>query len=262
MARRSAAPRGVANAQGGRTPRASGGARTMSCHSGSPWRSYQATYSSTMGRVAGCRVTSSTSPSPTIHTRRPSRRASRYSAPLLTRRVSSPRGVVQRRGVVELVELDHLALPEAPEVGLGRVHHAAGGAVLPRRRAAHRHPVAVRDEGAGLVVDHLPLAQEPVEVALEVGLRAHLAGELGAGAAVGQGPHADIVRHEIEPGLDAVALRLVPLPVGVLQPRHVLSGTAHSATSAVWFGAPRPRSFPPRIGGSRRISYPNGPSHA
>src|SRR4030095_215199 len=185
MARRSAALRGVANAQGARAPRASGGARTTSCHSGSRWRSYQATYSSTMGRVAGCRVTSSPTPSLMIQPRRPSRRPSRYSAPLLTADTPSSRGVEERRGVVELVELHHLAVPEAPEVGLRRVDHAAGGAILPGGGAAHRHPVALGDELAGPVVDHLPLAQEPVEVALEVGLRANLAGELRARPAVG-----------------------------------------------------------------------------
>ncbi len=44
--------------------RASGGASRISCHAGSWWRSYQATYSSTIGRVAGWIVTSSISPSP------------------------------------------------------------------------------------------------------------------------------------------------------------------------------------------------------
>src|SRR4029453_17376260 len=200
MARRSAALRGVANAQGARAPRASGGARTTSCHSGSRWRAYQATYSSPMGRVAGCRVTSSTRPSPMIQTRRPSRRPSRYSAPLLTADTPSSRGVEERRGVVEFVELHHLTVPEAPEVGLRRVDHAAGGAILPRGGAAHRHPVA---------------------------LAANFAGDPPPGAAVGQRAHADVVRHEVEPRLDAAALRLVPLAIGVLQPRHVLPGIAH-----------------------------------
>src|ERR1700730_15967672 len=54
----------------------------MSRHSGSKCRSYQATYSSTIARGAGCVVTSSTRPSPSTHSLRPSRRASRYSAPV------------------------------------------------------------------------------------------------------------------------------------------------------------------------------------
>ena len=58
------------------------GFSTMSCHAGSKCRSYQATYSSTMARVAGCVVTSSTAPSPMTQTLRPSRSASRYSAPV------------------------------------------------------------------------------------------------------------------------------------------------------------------------------------
>src|SRR6516225_7621705 len=55
----------------------------MPRQAGSHSRSYQATYSSTMARVAGCVVTSSTRPSPRTQTRRPSSRAARYSAPVL-----------------------------------------------------------------------------------------------------------------------------------------------------------------------------------
>src|SRR5215469_6792943 len=66
-----------------RSVRASGGRIAMSCHAGSRCRSYQATYSSTIARVAGCVVTSSMSPSPITQTRRPSRSACRYSVPVL-----------------------------------------------------------------------------------------------------------------------------------------------------------------------------------
>src|SRR5437870_7973829 len=65
----------------------------MSRHSGSKCRSYQATYSSTIARVAGCVVTSSTRPSPSTQSLRPSRRASRYSAPVRIVRSRSAAGV-------------------------------------------------------------------------------------------------------------------------------------------------------------------------
>src|SRR6202007_1332353 len=69
--------------QGLRGPATSGGEKRRSAHSGSRCRSYQATYSSTIARVAGCVVTSSTKPSPRTQTRRPSHNAARYSAPVL-----------------------------------------------------------------------------------------------------------------------------------------------------------------------------------
>ncbi len=69
-------------AQGSAHRSASAGASSTSCQAGSKCRSYQATYSSTMALVAGCVVTSSTSPSPITQTLRPSRKASRYSAPV------------------------------------------------------------------------------------------------------------------------------------------------------------------------------------
>src|SRR5215472_16185210 len=83
MPGRSSALVGTAYAQGLRSPRVSGGEKRTSSHSGSKCRSYQATYSSTIARVAGCVVTSSIRPSPMTQTRRPSRNAARYSAPVL-----------------------------------------------------------------------------------------------------------------------------------------------------------------------------------
>ena len=50
------------------------GSNSVSFQAGSAWRSYQATYCSTIARVAGWVVTSSTWPSPRMNTRRPSRR--------------------------------------------------------------------------------------------------------------------------------------------------------------------------------------------
>src|SRR4029434_6375249 len=76
------------------------------------------------------------------------------------------------RRVVELVELHYLAVAKRPEVGLGRVDSAAGVAIPPRRRAQHGHAVAFRDELVGGVVDHLPVVEQALEVALEVFLGA------------------------------------------------------------------------------------------
>src|SRR6266404_3028505 len=80
---------GSTYAQGTRSPPTFGGASSTSCQAGSRWRSYQAAYSSTIARVAGWVVTSSAQPSPMTQTLRPSRRASRYSSPVLMSPVPS-----------------------------------------------------------------------------------------------------------------------------------------------------------------------------
>src|SRR5215469_4360476 len=80
---RSSALFGRTYPHGNRSAPVSGGVKTTSCQSLSKWRSYQATYSSTTPRVAGCSATSSIQPSPTTQTFRPSRKACRYSAPVL-----------------------------------------------------------------------------------------------------------------------------------------------------------------------------------
>src|SRR5438270_3915435 len=97
---------------------ASGGRIAISCQAGSRWRSYQATYSSTIAAVAGCVVTSSTRPSPITKTRRPSRRASRYSAPVLMRPLFVFAGRPERRelGGDNLV-VRHLLVEEAKPAG-------------------------------------------------------------------------------------------------------------------------------------------------
>src|SRR5918999_4958466 len=73
---------GASKASGRRSPLASGSDRRVSCQSGSKWRSYHFTYSSTIAHVAGWVVMSSIGPSPITHTLRPSRKLSRYSAPV------------------------------------------------------------------------------------------------------------------------------------------------------------------------------------
>src|SRR5207248_11221567 len=116
MPRRSSERVGATNAHGDRRPSASGGVRTTSCQAGSKWRSYHSTYSSTIARVAGWTVTSSTAPSPTIHTRRPSRRLSRYSLPVLigepggrasAKRLAEGPGDERDRAVARLDQLAH-----------------------------------------------------------------------------------------------------------------------------------------------------------
>src|SRR5262249_61217807 len=74
---------GATNAQGVRCPLASGGVRSTSRHAGSSWRSYQATYSSTVARVAGGGVAASIRPSPRSPTRRPARSEFRHAAAAL-----------------------------------------------------------------------------------------------------------------------------------------------------------------------------------
>jgi len=77
MRDRSSAVRGTMNPTGARAPLRSVGVSTVSCQAGSTWRSYQATYSSTMAQVAGWVVTSSIGPAPRTWMRRPSRRLAR-----------------------------------------------------------------------------------------------------------------------------------------------------------------------------------------
>src|SRR5690242_1478397 len=114
----------------------------MSCQAGSRWRSYQATYSSTIARVAGCVVTSSTRPSPMTQTRLPSRSASRYSAPVrivlssaLRARVPEPRKLRRHNLAVCHIAVEHPCL--AGE-GVDRADRClADGGVVERQVAAH-----------------------------------------------------------------------------------------------------------------------------
>src|SRR5216684_5828244 len=97
----------------------------MSRQAGSKWRSYQATYSSTIALVAGCVVTSSTSPSPSTQTLRPSRSASRYSAPV---RICFPL----------LLGMPEMAEPGRDDIAIGHIvvenAHAAGELIDRRHR--------------------------------------------------------------------------------------------------------------------------------
>src|SRR5690348_599977 len=121
----------------------------------------------------------------------------------------------QAGGVVELLELDDLAVLERDEVGLARVDGTPGLAVGPRRRSAHRDAVAVDDEVVRRVVDHLPVAEQALEVPLHLGLRAHFLREGCPGPALGERAQTDVVGEELHPALHALALRRVPGTVRV-----------------------------------------------
>src|SRR5262249_45752905 len=117
---------------------------------------------------------------------------------------------------------------ERPEIGLRRLQHPAGLPIAPARGAEHGHTLALRDEGARGVVDHLPVGEQSREVALEILLGADGRGELDVRRPCGERGYFDVVRHEIEPRLDAASLAVVPLPVRMLELCDVVRGGSHA----------------------------------
>src|SRR5439155_12893818 len=144
---------------------------------------------------------------------------------------SGPRGGDQRRRVVVLVEFHYLAVAKCPEIRLRRVADLARLSIPPRGRPSHGDVVALRDEVVGLVMDHLPVGEQPLEVPLEVLLGLDGRGELRLRRPGGQGETPDVIHHEIEPGLDAPPLALVPFTIRSLQLRDVIRGRSHGVTS-------------------------------
>src|SRR5713101_6840502 len=119
---------------------------------------------------------------------------------------SGLRGGDQRRRVVVLVKFHYLAVAKRPEISLRRVADLARLPIPPRGRPSHGDVVALRDEVVGLVMDHLPVGEQPLEVPLDVLLGLDRCGELRLRRPGGQGETPDVIHHEIEPGLDAPPL--------------------------------------------------------
>src|SRR5205809_388959 len=140
---------------------------------------------------------------------------------------SGPRGGDQRRRVVVLVEFHYLAVAKRPEIRLRRVADLARLPIPPRGRPSHGDVVALYDEVVGLVMDHLPVGEQPLEIPLEVLLGLDGRGELRLRRPGGQGETPDVIHHEIEPGLDAPPLALVPFTIRSLQLRDVVRGRCH-----------------------------------
>src|SRR5262245_626244 len=123
----------------------------MSCHSGSKWRPYQQTYSSTIARVAGCVVTSSTRPSPRIQTRRPSRRLSRYWAPVRIADMSASHETAGDRPQRAIVDMKDVAGARFNGAGEGTAQHELTGL---ERNVEGRELVGKPGDAVGRMVEH------------------------------------------------------------------------------------------------------------
>src|SRR6266568_3735951 len=78
--------------------------------------------------------------------------------------------------------------------------------------------------------------------------------EVGLGRAGSERIDTDVVRHEVEPGLDAAAFAVVPLAVCVLELRDVVRGRSHAVTS--WSGRDEMGSEPRERARSYHTAHP------
>src|SRR5215468_12562742 len=123
----------------------------MPCQAGAKCRSYHATYSSTIARVAGCAVTSSTRPSPMIQTRRPSRRLSRYWAPVRIADMSASHETAGDRPQRAIVDMKDVARARFDSAGEGAAQHELTGL---ERNVEGRQLVGEPGDAVGRMVEH------------------------------------------------------------------------------------------------------------
>jgi hypothetical protein len=120
-----------------------------------------------------------------------------------------------RASVEELDEFDDLAVAKPEDVCLGRLGHFAGDSTLERNPAQNHNSVVLGDEIFGIEINHFPRRTKLCEILLGSGLAFPALGEVQPRVLITQGANDDIIREQFEPGLNALAARVILKLIGV-----------------------------------------------
>jgi len=100
------------------------------------------------------------------------------------------------------------------KVGFGSLEDFAGTLIFEGDVAESDDAVALGDVFVDAVVDHFPVRGESVEVLFDVVFATRRPGEFHGLGAFGERTELHVVRHRIQPMVDAAGFGVVPEPIG------------------------------------------------